>query len=53
MGLPEYTVKGLVETFSLIRSGRFAYLTQDVEKATGNQPRTFETWAQEHMAAFR
>jgi (4-alkanoyl-5-oxo-2,5-dihydrofuran-3-yl)methyl phosphate reductase len=53
MGLPEYTVKGLVETFSLIRTGRFAYLTKDVEKATGNQPRTFETWAQEHVAAFQ
>ena len=53
MGVPKYTVDGLVETFSLIRAGRFEYLTDDVEKATGTRPRTFETWAREHVAAFR
>jgi len=53
MGLPKYTVDGLLETFSLVRAGRFAYLTQDVEKVTGNRPRTFETWTREHVAAFR
>lgn len=53
MGLPKYTVDGLVETFSLIRAGRFAYLTQDVERATGNRPRTFEMWAREHVTAFQ
>ncbi|HTW76080.1 MAG TPA: SDR family oxidoreductase [Steroidobacteraceae bacterium] len=51
MGLPKYTVDGLVETFSLVRAGRFAYLTKDVEKATGRQPRTFATWVREHVAA--
>lgn len=53
MGLPQHTVDGLVETFSLIRSGRFAYLTEDVGKVTGVQPRSFETWARENAAAFR
>ncbi|MGA8573662.1 MAG: SDR family oxidoreductase [Desulfobaccales bacterium] len=52
MGLPKYTVDGLVETFSLIRNGRFAYLTEDVEKVTATRPRTFETWVQENIAAF-
>lgn len=52
MGLPEYAVSGLVETFSLIRGGRFAYLTHDVEKVTGVRPRTFEIWAREHAASF-
>lgn len=53
MGLPPYAVAGLAETFSLIRAGRFAYLTEDVEKVTGAPARTFETWAREHVAAFR
>ena len=53
MGLPKYTVDGLAETFGLIRRGRFAYLTKDVEKVTGRQPRTFETWARDHIEAFR
>jgi uncharacterized protein YbjT (DUF2867 family) len=52
MGLPKYAADGLVETFSLVRAGRFAYLTQDVEKVTGHKPRSFETWAREHLAAF-
>lgn len=52
MGLPKRTVDGLAESFSLIRAGRFAYLTGDVEKATGHRPRSFETWVREHIAAF-
>jgi uncharacterized protein YbjT (DUF2867 family) len=53
MGLPKYAVDGLVETFSLIRAGRFAYLTDDVEKVTGRRPRSFETWVREHLDAFQ
>jgi len=52
MGAPKYTVDGLLETFSLIRAGRFGYLTDDVKKVTGQKPRTFETWTREHIAAF-
>ena len=53
MGLPPYVVAGLVETFSLIRAGRFAYLTEDIERVTGAPARTFEMWAREHAAPFR
>jgi uncharacterized protein YbjT (DUF2867 family) len=53
MGVPKYTVDGLVETFSLIRARRFAYLSSDVEKVTGRKPRSFETWVGDHVAAFR
>ncbi len=42
-----------METFSLIRGRRFAYLTDDVEKVTGRKPRSFETWVREHIAAFK
>ena len=52
MGAPKYTVDGLVETYSLVHSGRFAYLTNDVEKVTGRKPRSFEIWARQNVAAF-
>lgn len=52
MGLPKYTVDGLVETYSLVRAGRFAYLTEDVGKVTGKKPRSFEAWARQHIDAF-
>ncbi len=52
MGLPRYAADGLVETFSLVRAGRFAYLTDDVEKVTGRKPRCFEAWAREHLTEF-
>jgi hypothetical protein len=35
-----------------MRTGRFAYLTDDVEKVTGRKPRSFATWCQMHIAAF-
>lgn len=52
LGLPEHSVKGLTETYSLIRGGRFAYLTDDVKRATGSRPRTFEAWVRAHEVAF-
>lgn len=52
MGAPKYAVDGLMETYSLVRAGRFAYLTQDVEQVTGRKPRSFETWVRQHIAAF-
>jgi hypothetical protein len=52
MGLPQYAVHGLVETFALIRAGRFAYLSQDVCTVTGRPPNTFETWARAHLSDF-
>jgi uncharacterized protein YbjT (DUF2867 family) len=52
MGLPEYSADGLVETFRLMRNGRFSYRTHDVEKAAGDKPRTFEAWARDHAEAF-
>jgi (4-alkanoyl-5-oxo-2,5-dihydrofuran-3-yl)methyl phosphate reductase len=53
MGLPKYTVDGLAETFGLIGKGRFAYMTNDVEKTTGQRPHSFERWAQQHVRAFQ
>lgn len=52
MGMPAYVANGLAETFSLIRAGRFAYRTPDIEEVTGCLPRTFGTWVAEHLTAF-
>jgi len=52
MGAPKYTVDGLMETYSLVRAGRFEYLTPDVEKVTGQKPHSFETWVRRHINAF-
>jgi uncharacterized protein YbjT (DUF2867 family) len=52
-GLPAYAVAGLTEAFTAMRSGRFAYVTDAVQRVTGCPPRTFDTWCQEHVAAFQ
>jgi len=50
--LPKYVADGLASTFSYIRMGDFAHLTDSVERVTGQRPRTFEHWCQEHKVAF-
>ena len=42
-----------IEVFGAVRAGRFAYLTEEVERVTGNPPRTFEAWCREHVATFQ
>jgi uncharacterized protein YbjT (DUF2867 family) len=51
-GMPPYVVDGLLETFGLVRNGRFAYTTPIVERLTGHPPRTFEQWCRAHSPAF-
>lgn len=53
MGAPQYVADGLAETFSLIRAGRFCYLSPDVRNVTGREPRSFEDWAQRHASYFQ
>ncbi|MCC7447805.1 MAG: SDR family oxidoreductase [Anaerolineae bacterium] len=52
-GLPLYVVRGLAETFGALRRNEYAYVTDAVRRVAGCQPRTFESWCQEHIAAFR
>jgi (4-alkanoyl-5-oxo-2,5-dihydrofuran-3-yl)methyl phosphate reductase len=52
MGLPSYVVEGLVQTLSAIRTDRFAYVTDTVERLAGRPGRTFETWVRENIKAF-
>lgn len=51
-GLPGYVTEGLLETFRLVRAGRFAYTTGTVRHVTGQPPRTFRQWCEQHRAAF-
>jgi uncharacterized protein YbjT (DUF2867 family) len=50
--LPQYVADGLASTFSYVRMGDFAHLTDSVEKLTGVKPRTFKQWCQEHKTSF-
>jgi uncharacterized protein YbjT (DUF2867 family) len=51
-GLPDYVTDGLLETYRLIRVGRFAYTTDTVQHVTGQPPRTFRQWCEQHRDAF-
>ena len=51
-GLPDYVTDGLLETYRLIRAGRFAYTTDTVQHVTGQPPRTFRQWCEQHRDAF-
>lgn len=52
-GLPEYVVKGLIETIGALRRSEYAYITDTVEHISGGKPRSFEAWCHDHVAAFQ
>jgi len=52
MGLPPHVVEGLVQTLSAIRTDRFAYVADTVERLTGHHGRTYEMWVRENVKAF-
>jgi uncharacterized protein YbjT (DUF2867 family) len=51
-GIPAHVAAAVGQSFEAIRDGRGAMLKDTVERVTGNQPRTFEAWAQEHASRF-
>ena len=52
VGVPEYTVEGLVELFDIYEKGYAAAVSPDVERVLGRPPRTFEAFVEDHRAAF-
>jgi uncharacterized protein YbjT (DUF2867 family) len=52
-GAPPTMVSALMETLAGIRANRFAYVADTVARLTGSSGRTYETWCQEHVDAFR
>jgi uncharacterized protein YbjT (DUF2867 family) len=52
-GMSADLVAALVETLGSLRTNRFAYVADTVERLTGTPGHTFEQWSREHAAAFR
>jgi uncharacterized protein YbjT (DUF2867 family) len=51
-GLPEALVKSLAELWTQVRKETYTFHTNEVERLTGRQAQTFETWCREHRSAF-
>jgi uncharacterized protein YbjT (DUF2867 family) len=52
-GLPQALADALVVLWREVREGRVATVTREVERVTGQKPRSFADWAGEHVMAFR
>jgi uncharacterized protein YbjT (DUF2867 family) len=51
-GLPEPLVKSLAQLWEQVRTEAYTFHTDEVERLTGRQAQTFETWCREHRSAF-
>jgi uncharacterized protein YbjT (DUF2867 family) len=51
-GIPAQIAAAVGQSFEAIRAGRAAAITDTVEKVTGRQPETFESWARKHISRF-
>jgi uncharacterized protein YbjT (DUF2867 family) len=51
-GLPAPVATAVAQSFAAIREGRMAMVKDTVKQVTGKQPRTFQSWAQEHASRF-
>jgi (4-alkanoyl-5-oxo-2,5-dihydrofuran-3-yl)methyl phosphate reductase len=51
-GLPEALVKSLAQLWEQVRTEAYTFQTDEVERLTGRQAQTFETWCREHRSAF-
>lgn len=51
-GFPPQVANALGQSFTSIRAGRAAQITDTVQRITGRPPRSFESWARAHAARF-
>jgi (4-alkanoyl-5-oxo-2,5-dihydrofuran-3-yl)methyl phosphate reductase len=51
-GLPDPLIQSLTDLWILVRKGQGAFHSNEVERLTGRQAQTFETWCHEHRSAF-
>jgi uncharacterized protein YbjT (DUF2867 family) len=51
-GLPAPVAAAVAQSFEAIRDGRMATIKETVKRVTGRNPRTFQSWAQEHASRF-
>jgi uncharacterized protein YbjT (DUF2867 family) len=52
IGTPAPIAAAVAQSFEAIRDGQMAFVTDTVAHVTGRQPRTFQSWANEHAARF-
>jgi uncharacterized protein YbjT (DUF2867 family) len=52
IGTPPPVAAAVGQSFEAIRGGQMAVIKDTVRKVTGKQPRTFQSWAQEHAFRF-
>jgi uncharacterized protein YbjT (DUF2867 family) len=52
IGTPPPVAAAVAQSFEIIRDGRLATVKDTVQQLTGKQPRTYQSWAQEHAARF-
>jgi uncharacterized protein YbjT (DUF2867 family) len=52
-GMDKTLVNGLMEMLASLRNNEGAIVTDTVQEVTGEIPRTFEAWCQEHIGAFQ
>ncbi|MGW7264684.1 NAD(P)H-binding protein [Streptomyces sp. NPDC054842] len=51
-GMPRTYVEGVLAGAAYVRQGRNAVVTDGVRQVLGREPRTYERWARDHLAAF-
>lgn len=52
-GVPEVFIDGMIEGYGFMRDGKAAASTDTVERLLGRPPRSFATWARDHLSAFQ
>jgi uncharacterized protein YbjT (DUF2867 family) len=52
IGTPPPVAAAVAKSFEAIRAGQMAVVKDTVKQITGRQPRTFQSWAQEHAVQF-
>lgn len=52
-GMPEWSANVLVEIQELFATGKYAYVTDDLERLLGRKPRSFREFAEDFTAAFQ
>jgi uncharacterized protein YbjT (DUF2867 family) len=52
IGTPPPVAAAVGQSFESIRDGQMAFVRDTVKQLTGRQPRTFQSWAQEHASRF-
>ena len=52
MGIPEWITDGIIELAGALSEGLGDYITDDFEKLTGHQPKSYETFARDFASVF-